>query len=576
MLSYQKFIYIIVHLIVFFGIAMSADAARLSVSPAGGAFVTQGTFDVSIILDTENESINAVRAVLSFPPDKLQLISSGTGRSIIEIWTAHPSSNNATGIIDIQGGIPNGINVKSGLVLTLTFRAKTTGTAFLRFSDDSKVLANDGLGTDVLSDSNNGVYNIVLPPPAGPIVASDTHPDPSHWYSNADLVLRWSSDETDYSYILDRDPVTNPDNISQGPARSVRYNGLSDGTHYFHIKSLRNGTWGGTTHFAVNIDTTPLAEFPIEIQPSSRTSSRQPIINFATTDSASGIDHYELKVIPLKPSAETAHGGILFIEAESPHIMPFELGSYDVLVRAHDAAGNYREITQRLDIVTPLFQIIRGEGIRISDGLTIPWILVWIIIILAIVALSAVAAYVFKWHRRIDRQRISRDLPGHVRKQLDELKKYRSKYGKITYIFFAIAVFSFIFSSHAKADHVQLDPPVVTTVSRNITNEDIFYIGGKSNNLDAEIIIYLQNLHTGETLSDRVPVDKEGEWFYRHSSFLSSGNYYIWVQSQIDEEVSPPSPQIDMNVQGSAIQIGSSRLSREVLYLFVIAVFFVS
>ena len=66
--------------------------------------------------------------------------------------------------------------------------------------------------------------------------------------------------------------------------------------------------------------------------------------------------------------------------------------------------------------------------------------------------------------------------------------------------------------------------------------------------------------------------DKRGDWFYRHSTFLSAGNYLLWSQTKIGEQLSPPSPQAALAVRPTAIQFGASRLSFETLYLFLIIV----
>ncbi|MEK7498935.1 MAG: hypothetical protein AAB611_03715, partial [Patescibacteria group bacterium] len=66
------------------------------------------------------------------------------------------------------------------------------------------------------------------------------------------------------------------------------------------------------------------------------------MVEFATTDIHSGIDHYELKIIPLTLSAkgDDPLEQPLFVESESPYgISPLELGKYDVIVRAYDKAG---------------------------------------------------------------------------------------------------------------------------------------------------------------------------------------------------------------------------------------------
>lgn len=562
---------------VILAIPQQVQGATLSVSPSSGTFTVGSTFDVSIFLDTEKESINAIGLSMGFSPDKLQVVSPSVGKSIIEVWTASPKFNNQTGRIDLQGGIPGGINVKNGLVTTVTFRIKSVGSSIFKFLDGSRVLLNDGLGTDALKRATNGVYQLTLPPPAGPIVASTTHSSQSNWYSNPNAILNWSLDETPegYSYILNQEPVDFPDNISEGQRNAITYKNLNDGVHYFHIKALRNGVWGGVTNFAIQIDTTPPAKFPIEVIPSSRTTKRQPVVQFNTTDYLSGIDHYELKIINL--DLKNSRGGSqkevqpLFIEAVSPYILSFlDFGKYDVIIRAYDKAGNYREITRRLSIVNTVFKFISGEGFEIRNVIFVSWSWFFTVFILAVIALIYGALRVRNWHDFIESKIVQKILPKEIKKKLEELNKYKSKYGsKILLLLLFITSLTVVSSPAFAQQQVGIVPPLITTISKNVSNEEIFYIGGKTEASQTEVILYLQNLQTGETISQNVVSDKRGDWFYRHNKFLLSGNYLLWAQSKIGDLLSPPGPQIKMTVRATAIQFGSSRISYEILYLII-------
>jgi hypothetical protein len=548
------------------------EAARLMLNPASGVFTVGSTFDISILVDTEGETINALDIVILFPPDKLQLSSPSLGQSIVGIWTSPPSFDNQRGIVRLRGGIPNGINVSKGLVTTLTFRARQLGNVAIKFGDETKVLLHDGKGTDALKEAQSGVYQIVLPPPTGPVVASETHPDQTKWYNNPNVVLRWQLENVDgYSYILDGQPFTIPDDISEGKRNGVTYRNLADGTYYFHIKALRDGAWGGVTHFAINIDTTPPAEFPIEILPQAKTTRRQPIIKFSTTDLHSGIDHYEVKIVPL--SGVVVPEQPFFIEAVSPYIPPeLAIGSYDVIVRAYDKAGNYREVTERLKIISTIFRIIGEQGIEIRGIVVLPWLWVWLVTASIVALLGYLAWYIRKLHAAVHFQRASKELPPHLKEQLAELKKYRERYGKLLIIILLASTFifgggRFVFSQDAQ---LEVGPPIITSASRDITNTEIFYIGGKTETANTQVILYLQNLQTGETQRFEVMSDKRGDWFYRHNSFLTSGDYLIWAQSKIGEVLSPPTPQIRMTVRQAALQIGASRISFELLNLILL------
>ena len=568
------------------------DGASLSLSPSSGTFIVNNTFDVSIILNTNGRSVNAVDAILKFPPDKLQVVSPSLGKSVIGIWATPPTFNNQNGTLRFQGGIPSpGINTSSGVISTITFRVRSIGTATVNLSDESKVFLNDGLGTNVLTNKSGGIYNLMLPPPAGPTVVSPTHPDQTKWVTNTTVIFEWSGEvgAKGYSYMLNEEPVSTPDDISEGSNAGVAYKNLQDGTHYFHIKALKGNFWGGITHYAVRIDATPPAEFKIDISPAARTTSKLPIIDFFTTDNLSGIDHYEMKIIPLNPenigtefSTES-----FFIETQGRYIPPkeLELGDYDIIVRAYDVAGNVREVVQRLNIVNPFFSTSE-EGLGIAGKFVIPWIYVFITIITLILLLMYSLWIVLRIHRTTK----VRELEGVLKdptiqerlKYLKEKQKAYSKAGSsiqllVLIVAGAILLSGFLAPFLKAAEFSPLVPPTITTISKNITNDQLFYIGGTTEITGAEVTIYLQNLQDNQVFSATVISDEKGEWFYTHKEPLISGKYFLWTQLKIGNELSPPGPQNEITVSRTAIQLGASRISYETLYLlFAIILFLIA
>src|SRR3989344_4123328 len=99
---------LITFFICLFALPKMGLASSLSLSPDSGTFLTENTFNVSVLLDTEGKSINALQVFLTFPPDKLQIISPSTGSSIVNVWTVPPKFNNTAGTVSLEGGIPGG------------------------------------------------------------------------------------------------------------------------------------------------------------------------------------------------------------------------------------------------------------------------------------------------------------------------------------------------------------------------------------------------------------------------------------------------------------------------------------
>ncbi|RJQ29930.1 hypothetical protein C4571_00160 [Candidatus Parcubacteria bacterium] len=349
--------------------ATTFGVAVLSLDPATGTFAVGGTFSVSVLLDTGGADVNLIESSISFPPDKLEVVSPSGGKSVVSIWTDTPKFDNSKGIISFQGGTPNpGVNVRRGLVTSITFAVKAPGTAALSFSPASRVFLNDGFGTDILGAIRRGTYNLVSGFPGGPVVISPTHPDGASWYESRAATLRWQTEEgaKGYSYILNDSPLGAPDDVSESLAPGVDYSGLTDGVYYFHVKSLKGGAWGGVTDFRLQIDATPPEEFLVQITPSRRTSERQPLIYFETKDAISGVQRYEIAIVGVGeiPTADA------YLTARSPYIPPEQLplGRYRVFVKAFDKAGNIREASQELEIVKPTFEIVPGVGIRFGSS----------------------------------------------------------------------------------------------------------------------------------------------------------------------------------------------------------------
>lgn len=382
----------------FAAIPTQAEAgASLYLNPSAGTFELGSTFTVSVFLNTGGQAINAVEANISFPTDKLQIVPSAPNdTSIVRIWIKPPTYSNIEGTVRLQGAIPNpGIQTSSGLLTTLTFRVREVGVAEIRFSDGSRAFLNDGKGTDILTDTSGGIYTLTPPPPQGPFVTSRTNPDQGRWYRSEIVQFEWTapSDSEGYSYWLDNNFDGAPDDISEGTSTRIAYNNLSDGVHYFHIRALRQGVWGGVTTYGVKIDRTEPARFTPNILPSDITANRKPIIMFLTTDNLSGIDHYEIAVFPLEETDAENGKAPLFVEVLSPYVPNLDLGSYQVSVRAYDKAGNYTQVQASLKIVDRMLAVAGTRGVLLGGSYILTW--PYVVIIGGFILLALISIFYF-------------------------------------------------------------------------------------------------------------------------------------------------------------------------------------
>lgn len=311
-------------------------------SPRSGTFTEGSSFNVSVFVDSKKKSINTIDVLIKFDPSELQIIDSLGGKSIIGLWVTPPVYSNTNGTIHLVGTIPNGIVTDSGLITTVTFKAINSGNATVSISEQSEVLANDGLGSGVLLKVDAAHYVISPAPPGGVRVFSETHPFSDKWYNNNSPTFAWEKDEGvgEFSYTFDDKPFSIPDNQTSLTKDTVRgYENVMDGVWYFHIKAKKQGVWGATTHFPVRIDTAPPAKFTptVDILSAAVIRSRG-MVSFFTTDTLSGVDHYEVGVIP---EGENSDASPAYIEAQSPYEIPgYISGSTKIVVRAFDRAGN--------------------------------------------------------------------------------------------------------------------------------------------------------------------------------------------------------------------------------------------
>ncbi|MFH1656964.1 MAG: cohesin domain-containing protein [bacterium] len=292
-----------------------AAEASLYLAPSQGTFFAGSTFSVSVYLNTKGESINAVQVDLKFPAEMLQVTLPSTGESFVSEWLTPPSYSNTGGVISFRGGIPGGVVTSSGLISTITFRAKASGTAKIEFLDSSRVFLNDGKGTPVSTFINNGSYRIIVPPPEGPAITSLTYPDPEIWYCDNSPSFAWEKDSgiTDFSYSFSQNPRENPDTVSEGEQVMISYEKPDDGVWYFHLRAREQGVWGLASHRTAKIDCSPPEKFDIQVDTNSG------FIYFETKDFYSGIDYYEVNMF----NTDESFAGF-FIEATSPFKIPRE------------------------------------------------------------------------------------------------------------------------------------------------------------------------------------------------------------------------------------------------------------
>jgi hypothetical protein len=166
---FSSTLFYFVFVFVFFVSTHVIHAAELSLVSSAGNVTVGDNVKIRIIMSSPDQPANAVSGIVTFPKDLLTLNSISKSDSIVNVWPVEPSYSNANGTANLDGVILSGYKGKNGIILTLFFRAKATGTANVKFTTAS-ILAHDGAGTLILNATNQATFDIndadVKPTPA--------------------------------------------------------------------------------------------------------------------------------------------------------------------------------------------------------------------------------------------------------------------------------------------------------------------------------------------------------------------------------------------------------------------------
>ncbi|MFH1656963.1 MAG: cohesin domain-containing protein [bacterium] len=373
----KKLVVISLILVAFSVSPATAGATTLYLAPQSQNIYQGDSFLVEIRIDTAGEDINAVEANLNFPAELLQAVDISNGSSIFNLWAKVPTED-STGKISFIGGVSKGFK-GDGLLAKISFLAKQSGQAIINFKEDSKVLLNDGQGSESPTNFLAGDYMIITKPAGLPIVSSGSHLDQNKWYNKNTLQLYWDlTNETEYSYLLSFDPLAKPDNNPDKPAGelvwvgALEYKGLDDGIYYFTLKQKPAAKdWSEIVRFKAMIDNTLPEVFIPQIGNSPAIMDGQHFLSFNATDETSGIDYYEVKEQPrLLGIAQSG----TWQKAESPYLLTDQSLRSIIKVRAVDKAGNERIV----EIISPYKPTVRDILLLIS--LFAVGILIWIFV----------------------------------------------------------------------------------------------------------------------------------------------------------------------------------------------------
>lgn len=167
----MKKLLLILGAVVLFGVfpLRNVQAAQIYFEPQPAEYRVGDSISLSLFLDTENESINAVEINI-LVPELLRVKSISKNGSAIQLWVSEPSFSSKT--VSLAGGIPGGLIGSKALIAKVFLEAAAVGEGNIAFMPGSAVLLNDGQGTKLDLKIAGGPAFKVIPRPKG--VPADT------------------------------------------------------------------------------------------------------------------------------------------------------------------------------------------------------------------------------------------------------------------------------------------------------------------------------------------------------------------------------------------------------------------
>jgi len=152
---------------------LGAKGAVLYFEPSDAQLKIGQEFEVKVKIDPEKECLNTIKAEIEYDKDVLIAKDFLTGSSIISLWLKKPEIKAIEGKISFSGGIPGGFCGKipgdpgeSDILGKIIFKVpeflvSDKNIAKVKFLESSRVLLNDGLGTEADLKLGEAQYKIL-------------------------------------------------------------------------------------------------------------------------------------------------------------------------------------------------------------------------------------------------------------------------------------------------------------------------------------------------------------------------------------------------------------------------------
>jgi N-acetylneuraminic acid mutarotase len=216
--------------------------------------------------------------------------------------------------------------------------AYTPSKAMLDGSWYWKVRTQDSDGSwGPFSDYQKFTIDATPPEPFTPTAA------PANWTNNTQPVISFNT--TDLISGVDHFEVKIDDGTFSTQTSPYTLPEQPDGVHNITVKAYDVAKNYRQSYVEVFIDSTPPESFTPISNPSIWSTNTQPVITFASNDTTSGLDHYEMSI----------NHGTFSIKTSPYTLNPQPDGLHTITVRAYDVAGNFAEgeVEVKIDTSAP-------------------------------------------------------------------------------------------------------------------------------------------------------------------------------------------------------------------------------
>jgi hypothetical protein len=366
-------------------IPVRAASATIGFDPVASQIGLGETGKVAVTVNSD-VPVYSIDVTISYPTGTVLGVEANAETSVFTITLFPSTVDNSRGQARFRVAVPRPGATGKHTIGTLLFRGAALGKAQLSIVSAQVIGYDEANGTDIniYQGASTGTIEVTntkkpefqSPGELGPIpvVNSTSHPDPSKWYSNRNITFTWGGGDKDYIWVFDQDAETLPPTSSKGGGTTTTISGVADGVWYFHVRAAKEGVWGPTSTFKVQIDGTAPGSFSLKLDPDNQKDpAALPLVSFDAPDTPSGIDHYEVQL-----------DDAAWVNTVSPYQVPLlKPGAHHINVRAVDRAGNVttastdftlKPITPTPKITTPEnngFSLVMGDEAKIS-GTAVP------------------------------------------------------------------------------------------------------------------------------------------------------------------------------------------------------------